>query len=29
MVAVPSGLEKSDRVLADGSLFVQFATSIQ
>ena len=29
MVAVSSGLEKSDRVLGDGSLFVQFATSIQ
>ncbi|HMD71569.1 MAG TPA: efflux RND transporter periplasmic adaptor subunit [Bryobacteraceae bacterium] len=29
MIAVPSGLEKSDRVLADGSLFLQFATSIQ
>ena len=29
MVAVESGLEKSDRVLADGSLFLQFATSIQ
>ncbi len=29
MIAVTSGLQKSDRVLADGSLFVQFATSIQ
>jgi len=29
MVEVRSGLAKSDRVLADGSLFVQFAASIQ
>jgi cobalt-zinc-cadmium efflux system membrane fusion protein len=29
LIAVTSGLQKSDRVLADGSLFVQFATSIQ
>jgi multidrug efflux pump subunit AcrA (membrane-fusion protein) len=29
LIAISSGLDKSDRVLADGSLFVQFATSIQ
>jgi cobalt-zinc-cadmium efflux system membrane fusion protein len=29
LVAVSSGLQKSDRVLADGSLFLQFANSIQ
>jgi len=29
LVAVPTGLEKSERVLSDGSLFLQFATSIQ
>jgi cobalt-zinc-cadmium efflux system membrane fusion protein len=29
LVAISSGLEKTDRVLADGSLFLQFATSIQ
>jgi cobalt-zinc-cadmium efflux system membrane fusion protein len=29
MIAVTSGLQKGERVLADGSLFIQFATSIQ
>ena len=29
MIAVTSGLQKGENVLADGSLFVQFATSIQ
>jgi cobalt-zinc-cadmium efflux system membrane fusion protein len=29
MVAITSGLQKGESVLADGSLFVQFATSIQ
>jgi cobalt-zinc-cadmium efflux system membrane fusion protein len=29
MIAVSSGLQKGEQVLADGSLFVQFATSIQ
>jgi cobalt-zinc-cadmium efflux system membrane fusion protein len=29
MIAVTSGLQKGENVLADGSLFIQFATSIQ
>ena len=29
MVAITGGLQKGESVLADGSLFVQFATSIQ
>jgi len=29
MIAITSGLQKGENVLADGSLFVQFATSIQ
>jgi cobalt-zinc-cadmium efflux system membrane fusion protein len=29
MVAVTGGLQKGEQVLADGSLFVQFANSIQ
>jgi cobalt-zinc-cadmium efflux system membrane fusion protein len=29
MIAVTSGLQKGENVLADGSLFLQFATSIQ
>ena len=29
MIAITSGLQKGERVLADGSLFVQFANSIQ
>jgi cobalt-zinc-cadmium efflux system membrane fusion protein len=29
LIAVTSGLQKGENVLADGSLFIQFATSIQ
>jgi cobalt-zinc-cadmium efflux system membrane fusion protein len=29
MVAITSGLQKGENVLSDGSLFIQFATSIQ
>jgi cobalt-zinc-cadmium efflux system membrane fusion protein len=29
MIAITAGLQKGENVLADGSLFVQFATSIQ
>jgi len=29
MIAITAGLQRGESVLADGSLFVQFATSIQ
>jgi len=29
MIAIAGGLQKGEKVLADGSLFIQFATSIQ